>query len=120
MALHNLPQSPPATIGLERFAAAWVERWVANGGSVAVDADGKSWIFAVANASDVPGYVSPPDNLPESVLRNRLDFEEGMFCGRTRELSDLLDAVTGLRDAVKEHVRQFPTHTYRDGRRDVA
>ena len=36
MALDDLPQPAPTTIGLERFAAAWVERWLANGGSVAL------------------------------------------------------------------------------------
>ncbi|HUE80295.1 MAG TPA: hypothetical protein VMN38_11785 [Sphingomicrobium sp.] len=120
MAARNLPRSAPATIGLERFAAAWVDRWLANGGSVAVDAEGKAWFFAVVSSRDAPGYVPPPEDWPESLLLDRLHFEDAMLCGRTRELSDLLDTVTGGRDAVKEHVFQFPSHVYRDGRRDVA
>jgi hypothetical protein len=120
MANDNLPEGARTTIGLERFAAAWVERWLTNGGSVAVDADGKTSLFALASASDVPGYEPPAGNWPESLLVDRLRFEDLMLCGRTRELVDLLDAVTGGREAVKEHVRQFPSHAYRDGRRDVA
>lgn len=120
MAADNLSENTPTTIGLDRFAAAWVERWLANGGSVAVEADGKASLFALASASDVPGYEPPPDDWPESLLLDRLRFENTMLCGRTRELMDLLDAVTGAREAVKEHVRRFPSHAYRDGRRDVA
>lgn len=120
MAANNLPQSAPATIGLERFAAAWVERWLANGGSVAVDAEGKASIFALVSASDVPGYEPPPADWPEGLLNDRRCFENNVLCGRTRELMDLLDAVTGGREAVKQHVLQFPSQSYSDGRRDVA
>jgi hypothetical protein len=85
-----------------------------------VDANDKSWIFAVANASDVPGYEPPPDDWPEPLRANQMRFDDTMLCGRTRELMDLLDAVTGGREAVKEYVRLFPTHAYADGRRDAA
>jgi hypothetical protein len=120
MATDNLPDRSPSTIGLERFAAAWVERWLANGGSVAVGEDGKASFFTVCSARDVPGYEPPAADWPEQLRLNRTQFEDTMLCGRTRELMDFLDAVTGAREAVKVHVRQFPSHVYRDGRRDVA
>jgi hypothetical protein len=120
MARDNLPDGSPTTIGLERFAAAWVERWLANGGSVAVGADGKASFFAVASASDVPGYQPPRADGPEQLRLDRIRFDDTLLCGRTRELMDFLDAVTGAREAVKEYVRRFPSHAYSDGRRDVA
>jgi hypothetical protein len=120
MASDNLPEDSRSTIGLERFAAAWVERWLANGGSVAVDAEGKAWFFAVDSASDVPGYEAPPADWPDALRQDRMAFDNHMHCGRTRELMDLLDAVTDSRTAIKDHVRRFPSHAYSDGRRDVA
>jgi hypothetical protein len=120
MANENLPERPSATTGLERFAAAWVERWLALGGSIAVGGDGKASLFALASASDVPGYEPPPADWPDFIRQDRVLFDNHMLCGRQRELMDLLDAVIGGREAVKEHVRQFPSHAYSDGRRDVA
>lgn len=120
MATDNLPELPPATTGLERFAAAWVERWLTNGGSVAVDGNGKAWFFARANANDVPGYEPPPANWPEFLRADRIRFDDMILTGRTSELMDLLDIVTGGRESVKEYVRRFPTHAYADGRKDAA
>jgi hypothetical protein len=120
MANDNLPEPQPATIGLERFAAAWTERWLANGGSVAIGADGKASFFALASASDVAGYESPPAHWSDFQRSERMAFDDHMLCGRTRELMDLLDVVTGGREAVKLYVREFPSHAYLDGRRDVA
>jgi hypothetical protein len=120
MATDNLPDLPSATIGLERFAAAWVERWLANGGSIAIDHDGRSFIFAIDSASDVPGYQAPPADWPESLRLNRLEFDNYMHCGRTRELMDLLESVVGGRAAVKDHVRRYPSRFYADGGRELA
>jgi hypothetical protein len=120
MAEDNLQQPTGRTIGLQRFATAWVERWLANGGSVAVGSDGHATLFAVANASDVPGYQPPPEDWPENLRADRLRFDDLLLCGRTRELIDLLDVVTGGREAVKDHVCQYPSHAYMDGRRDLA
>lgn len=39
---------------LDLFAAAWVERWLALGGSITVSADGRSSLFAICNVSDLP------------------------------------------------------------------
>jgi hypothetical protein len=120
MATDNLPESVPATTGLERFAAAWLERWLANGGSIAVEPDGHSSLFCVCSAKDVVGYEPPPEEWSEWSRSNRIAFDNNMLCGRQHELMDLLDAVHGGREAVKEHVREFPSHVYRDGRRDLA
>lgn len=109
-----------AAATLDLFAAAWVERWLANGGSVTVCANGKSTLCAVVSPSDVPGYEPPSADLPESVRANRILFDDYTLCGRQRELIALLDSIHGGREAVKDHVRSFPSHFYGDGTRAVA
>ena len=110
--------SPAA--GLDTFAAAWVDRWLANGGSVILDSSGRSWLHCVASADDVLGYEPPPADWPEWRKTNRTQFDDYMLCGRQRELMDLLETVPGGRDAVKEHVRRFPSRAYGDGSRELS
>jgi hypothetical protein len=38
-----------------------------------------------------------------------------MLCGRTRELMDLIELVPGGREAIKRHVREYPSAAYADG-----
>jgi hypothetical protein len=100
-----------AAIGLDLFAAAWTERFVALGGSMTVNPDGtgNTWLPA-----DAPRATTNND-LPAAVRDRRQAWEDGNFVGRTRELLDLLDLVPGGREAVKAHVRAFPTTCYANG-----
>jgi hypothetical protein len=68
-----------ATMGLDLFAAAWLERWNSYGGTITVTAEGR----AMAG--------SPCEHL------------DG-----TRELLDLLAIVPGGKAAVTAHVRRYP------------
>lgn len=105
--------------GLSLFAAAWAERWIANGGCVIVNATGEASIIGVASASDVPGYEPPPADWPEGRRLHRIEFDDAMLCGRQREMLALLAAVPGGRGAVKDYVRHYPTHARRDGSREL-
>lgn len=109
-----------ARAGLDLFAAAWTERWLAHGGNMIVEADGSGQTFCRANVSDVPGYKPPPAEWPEDRRQERLAWDDAMFTGRTRELLDLLELVPGGRAAVKAHVRTYPSFAYKGGTVGVA
>jgi len=102
------------------FAAAWAERWIANGGAVMVGAEGHVSLIARVSADDVPGYVEPPPEWTEEQRLSRRSVDDWMLCGRTHELVDLLEVVPHGRDAVKAHVIAYPSMAYRDGRRELS
>jgi hypothetical protein len=104
-----------AAPGLDLFAAAWLERWLAHGGTMTVNPDGSGNVHCRVNASDVEGYQEPPADWPEEQRQRRMSWDNAMFIGRTRELLDLLDMVPGGRDAVKAHVRSYPSFAYAGG-----
>lgn len=108
--------APPHTApGLDLFAAAWVERWTAHGGTMIVNPDGTGNVFCRVNASDVDGYQEPPVEWAEADRQRRMTWDDGMFTGRTRELLELLDLVPGGRAAVKAHVREYPSFAHAGG-----
>ena len=108
---HYTTAPPAAAPGLDLFAAAWLERWLHHGGSLTVNPDGTGHMFARVSSSDSPNHEPLPDNASDSYR----DFVEGQFNGRTRELMDLLELVPGGREAVKAHVRAFPSFAYKGG-----
>lgn len=95
--------------GLDLFAAAWLERWTALGGSMMVHPDGSGQTGIHVNVTDVPGYKPPPEHWSKASRQHRMDVDEWMFTGRTRELLELLEMVPGGKDAVKAHVRAYPS-----------
>lgn len=108
---HFTTAPPAATPGLDLFAAAWLERWLHHGGSFTVNPDGTGCMFARVNSSDSPNQ----EPMPETASDWARAMAEGMFTGRTRELMDLLELVPGGREAVKAHVRAFPSFAYKGG-----
>lgn len=117
---HFTTAPPSAAPGLDLFAAAWLERWLAHGGQLTVNPDGTGDMFARVNCSDVPGYEPPPAGWTEEQQCRRREIDDWMLCGRTRELMDLLNLVPGGREAVKAHVRAFPSFAYQGGTVGVA
>jgi hypothetical protein len=97
------------------FAAAWLERWLVHGGSVMAKPDGSGSMFIPVSSRDVPGYQEPPENWTDEQRDARREVDDWMLCGRTRELMDLLEIVPGGREAVKAHVRAFPSTVYQSG-----
>ena len=113
--MQHFTKAPAAAApGLDLFAAAWLERWLKLGGSMIAKPDGGGYSYCLANVEDVPGYVPPSEELPPEQREWRRTWDDGMFIGRTRELLDLLELVPGGREAVKAHVRQYPSAVYRD------
>lgn len=108
-----------AAVGLDLFAAAWVERWTLHGGSITVDTSGNDHMFARVNSSDIPGYELPATLTDEERYRRR-QVDDLMLSGRTRELLELLEFVPGGREAVKAHVRCFPSIAYQGGTLAIA
>lgn len=108
---HFTTAPPAATPGLDLFAAAWLERWLKHGGCFTVNPDGTGTMFARVSASDAPDFEPLPDWADDW----HRGLSEGMFTGRTRELMDLLELVPGGREAVKAHVRAFPSFAYKGG-----
>ncbi|HEY1606567.1 MAG TPA: hypothetical protein VGF77_13325 [Allosphingosinicella sp.] len=104
-----------AAPGLDLFAGAWLERLLALGGGMMVFPDGSGRLMWRPSASDAPGYQPPPEDEPDDVAIRRSKVENMMFAGRNRELQDLLDLVPGGKEAVKAHVRTFPSYTLPDG-----
>ena len=117
---HYTTAPPSAAPGLDLFAVAWTERFLALAGSLLSSADGTAQMYLRVNASDVPGYEPPPEEWPAELLERRRTWEDAMFTGRTRELMDLLEMVPGGRDAVKRHIRAFPSAAYANGTKVLA
>lgn len=113
---HYTKAPPAAAPGLDLFAAAWLERWLHHGGSLAVNPDGSGQMFARVSSSDSPNH----EPLPEGASDWCQAFVEGQFTGRTRELMELLELVPGGREAVKAHVRAFPSFANEGGTMGVA
>lgn len=104
---HFTKAPPSAAPGLDLFAAAWLERWIAHGGGMIVNPDGTGHMYARVDADDAPGYQEPPAEWPAEQRDERRRIDNWMFIGRTRELMDLLELVPGGREAVKAHVRAY-------------
>lgn len=109
---HYLTAPPSAAPGLDLFAAAWLERWLAHGGTMIVNPDGTGQSGLPA---DDPNAKEPPDGLSDSSREYHRTFSDGIYIGRTRELLDLLELVPGGREAVKAHVRAYPSFAYAGG-----
>lgn len=121
MADPNLTATPDSAMpGLDLFAAAWLERWLANGGSVHVDAEGQLSTQRQIYARDLPGYEPPPAKWADDQRRQRADMDDICLVVRQRELLALLEAVPGGRAAVHAHVRLWPSTMYADGSCEIA
>ncbi len=101
---HTVPDS--AAVGLDLFAAAWLDQWTSAGGFVTIDGDGKGWF---GHGVDAPDLFKPDPTLPEAIARDRHAWNDGHFHGRMRALEELMRHVPGGRDAVKAHVARFPS-----------
>ncbi|MFD1610857.1 hypothetical protein ACFSCW_03470 [Sphingomonas tabacisoli] len=92
---------PAASVGLDLFAAAWIERFTGLGGDLYAYSDGR-----ILTYFPEPGVGRRPEEC--EYLRAKTD-------GRFRELTDLLRAVPGGRDAVLAHLREWPFSVHSDG-----
>jgi hypothetical protein len=91
MAANRISLPTGAAIGLDLFAAAWLERWNSYGGSITLElTSDRMWSF-LAEDGHTDGW------------------EAARHVGATRELLELLRLVPGGRDAVKAHVALFPS-----------
>jgi hypothetical protein len=100
--------------GLDLFAAAWIEKWTANGGSVLLAPGGKASIgMPVYDKSRA--YTDPPSALPEDIQNRHREYLSARYDGEMRGLLELLELVPGGKDAVKLHVRTFPDHVSTNG-----
>ena len=116
MANHNLhPSALPAMPGLDLFAGAWVDRWLASGGAVHVDVSAQLSTPAQIYAREMPGYEPPPAQWTDAQRRTRNNLDDIALSVRQRELLALLEAVPGGRRAVAAHVRQWPSQADSEG-----
>lgn len=112
---HYTTAPPSASPGLDLFAAAWLERFTAHGGSVTVHGEGRLSFFSPSSPHDAPSYEPPPANWTDEQKERRRELDHWTFLGRQRELEELLDIVPGGREAVMAHVLAFPSLAYEGG-----
>ena len=114
MASHSISPPQGASIGLDLFAAAWVEHWTQKGGSIIFQSDGRANIgwpeydFNPMRQTAPEGMSGAHKEEHESILAANYD-------GAMRSLFELMKAVPGGVEAVKAHVAAFPSFMTAEG-----
>lgn len=95
MSLSQEQQLPAgAETGLSLFAMAWLEQWHAAGGSIQIGVDGKAWY------GWAPYRRESDDGRP--LHAHMQEYKSAHYDGTMRALCDMLDAVPGGREAVRQ------------------
>jgi len=91
-------------LGLDLFAAAWLQQWCDAGGSVQLTPDGKALIGYPEYWSS-PSYVEPTTDCLATDQMQQHSRHDAQFQGRMTALMDHLEVVPFGREALKRHMR---------------
>jgi len=97
------PIPPALSLGLDLFAATWLQRWTDAGGYVAIGRDGKASAGFVPY-EDSPHFRAPDYSLPDEIQRADAACRDGHYHGSMRALLGLLAAMPTGWQAVEAHL----------------